>query len=426
MELSPLSLFKCCMCNGRKDAQEHQGLLQWQYDSDCDVDRRPTSPRWSTADVQPWLVRHSCYSPPWYPAALAGDQQEARLVTNRPSVNVFVEAGNTAVEASCLSATKWKAILPHEPVMFAKHFANAPVGEWHAFMGDGLEDPIIACAVSKGKDLWAVCVLGTGFTPATFAVVDVDNEEAFTRSLHSPCAMCLEANGDSVTEIVPVLLGDLGCSSGAMRHLYPCPAAFVQDFAKLAKQTNIPETHKAGVLLICEGQQTENEWLSNVSTPAFERFLHRLGDKVSLEGFQGYRGGLDVNTNTTGTESVHLAYHGRELMFHVSTMLPYSESDSQQLARKRHIGNDIVVILFKDSSEAIDPILRSQYNHVFIVVIFFLLPIPTAFHVGGSGAASAWRDGVFGGRGGRRMLPPRCPVGRIAAVAVLVLRCCCR
>lgn len=121
-------------------------------------------------------------------------------------------------------------------------------------MGDGLEDPIIACAVSKGKDKWAVCVLGTGFTPATFSVVDVDNEETFTRSLHSPCAMCLEASGASVTEVVPVLLKDLGCASGSMRHLYPCPAAFVQDFAKLAKQTNVGCLFclTSAALLVCD------------------------------------------------------------------------------------------------------------------------------------------------------------------------------
>jgi hypothetical protein len=29
-------------------------------------------------------------------------------------------------------------------------------------------------------------------------------------------------------------------------------------------------------------------------SPAFEEFLDFLGDRVQLEGFQGYRGGLDV------------------------------------------------------------------------------------------------------------------------------------
>ncbi len=34
-------------------------------------------------------------------------------------------------------------------------------------------------------------------------------------------------------------------------------------------------------------------------------------------------------------------------MFHVSTLLPLHESDVQKLERKRHIGNDIVIVVFK-------------------------------------------------------------------------------
>lgn len=35
-------------------------------------------------------------------------------------------------------------------------------------------------------------------------------------------------------------------------------------------------------------------------------------------------------------------------MFHVSTLLPYSRDNRQQVERKRHIGNDIVNIIFID------------------------------------------------------------------------------
>jgi len=36
-----------------------------------------------------------------------------------------------------------------------------------------------------------------------------------------------------------------------------------------------------------------------------------------------------------------------EIMFHVSTFLPYSPDNPQQLHRKRYIGNDVCVIIFK-------------------------------------------------------------------------------
>ena len=42
-------------------------------------------------------------------------------------------------------------------------------------------------------------------------------------------------------------------------------------------------------------------------------------------------------------------------MFHVSTMLPRSESDTQQIERKRHIGNDIVMIVFLEEGAMFKP-----------------------------------------------------------------------
>lgn len=53
-------------------------------------------------------------------------------------------------------------------------------------------------------------------------------------------------------------------------------------------------------------------------------------------------------------------------MYHVSTMLPYSKDNPQQLERKRHIGNDIVNIVYTDDPDAIDTFnpncIRSQFT----------------------------------------------------------------
>lgn len=53
----------------------------------------------------------------------------------------------------------------------------------------------------------------------------------------------------------------------------------------------------------------------------------------------------------TGKYSVYTIYEGHEIMFHVSTMLPYSKDNKQQVERKRHIGNDIVNIIFVDNAQ---------------------------------------------------------------------------
>lgn len=60
-----------------------------------------------------------------------------------------------------------------------------------------------------------------------------------------------------------------------------------------------------------------------------------------MKGFDKYKGGLDTVHDLTGKESVYTCFNGIELMFHVSTMLPHEENDSQKLQKKRHIGKII-------------------------------------------------------------------------------------
>lgn len=56
-------------------------------------------------------------------------------------------------------------------------------------------------------------------------------------------------------------------------------------------------------------------------------------------------------------------------MFHVSTLLPYSKTERQQLERKRHIGNDIVTIVFQETETLFNPeCIASQFLHVYLVV----------------------------------------------------------
>nr|XP_023993188.1 GTPase-activating Rap/Ran-GAP domain-like protein 3 [Salvelinus alpinus] len=106
---------------------------------------------------------------------------------------------------------------------------------------------------------------------------------------------------------------------------------------------------KFGVLYAKDGQLTDDEMFSNeTGSQSFDKFLNLLGDTISLQGWAGYRGGLDTKNDTTGMNSIYTVYQGHELMFHVSTMLPYSKENKQQVERKRHMGNDIVTIVFQE------------------------------------------------------------------------------
>ncbi|CAG0899507.1 unnamed protein product [Cyprideis torosa] len=118
------------------------------------------------------------------------------------------------------------------------------------------------------------------------------------------------------------------------------------------------------------GQTSEEQLFSNsLPNPALEEFLDILGRRVRLKDHEGYRGGLDTIHGHTGAESVHTTFRDREIMFHVSSLLPFTENDPQQVQRKRHIGNDIVSVVFQDANTPFTPnMIVSHFLHSFVVV----------------------------------------------------------
>lgn len=128
---------------------------------------------------------------------------------------------------------------------------------------------------------------------------------------------------------------------------------------------------KVGIMYCQAGQSSEEEMYNNEAAgPALEEFLQLLGERVRLKGFSKYRAQLDTKTDSTGTHSLYTNFKDYEIMFHVSTMLPYTPNNKQQLLRKRHIGNDIVTIVFQEpGAKPFSPKnIRSHFQHVFVVV----------------------------------------------------------
>uniref|UniRef100_A0A665VK28 RAP1 GTPase activating protein n=1 Tax=Echeneis naucrates TaxID=173247 RepID=A0A665VK28_ECHNA len=148
--------------------------------------------------------------------------------------------------------------------------------------------------------------------------------------------------------------------------LYPKASRLIVTFDEHVISNNF----KFGVIYQKFGQTSEEELFGNSEeSPAFVEFLEFLGEKIGLHNFKGFRGGLDVTHGQTGTESVYCNYRNKEVMFHVSTKLPYTEGDSQQLQRKRHIGNDIVAIVFQEVNTPFVPdMIASNFLHAYVVV----------------------------------------------------------
>eukprot|EP00128_Syssomonas_multiformis_P001862 Colp12_sorted_trinity150504_noHs@18102 len=146
-------------------------------------------------------------------------------------------------------------------------------------------------------------------------------------------------------------------------------AGLPQELVEIDKKQVIVN-YKFGVLYSTKDQTLEEDMFNNdVASPTFQEFLNFLGDRIQLKGWQGYRGGLDVKDDTTGKESVYTKWGGHEVMYHVSTMLPRNEKDKQQLERKRHLGNDIVMIVFNESTKPYkaDTVASKQNQVIFVV-----------------------------------------------------------
>nr|CAH8842348.1 unnamed protein product [Trichobilharzia regenti] len=134
---------------------------------------------------------------------------------------------------------------------------------------------------------------------------------------------------------------------------------------------------KFGVLYCIEGQTSDQEMYNNEKgSEQFERFVNLLGERIGLKSWDRFKGGLDTKSNTTGIDSVYTIYEGHEIMFHVSTLLPYSTENRQQIERKRHVGNDIVNIIFVDGCPPgqqpswTPSMMRTHFTHIFAIVTF--------------------------------------------------------
>ena len=105
-------------------------------------------------------------------------------------------------------------------------------------------------------------------------------------------------------------------------------------------------------------QSSECEIFGNIGH--CEKFVHFLNQNL------GYS-----STNDHSVGHIKRDYGDFCFKFYVSTLLPHSTTNSQQLARKARIGNCCVSIVFQaaeDHTVFSPEIITSQFLHVYIVV----------------------------------------------------------
>uniref|UniRef100_A0A8C5TVU8 RAP1 GTPase activating protein n=1 Tax=Malurus cyaneus samueli TaxID=2593467 RepID=A0A8C5TVU8_9PASS len=184
-----------------------------------------------------------------------------------------------------------------------------------------------------------------------------------TRTLHDVVPISCLAEFPNVVQMAKLVCEDVNVDR-FYPVLYPKASRLI-----LAFDEHVLSNHfKFGVIYQKLGQTSEEELFGTTEeSPAFTEFLDVLGQRVQLRDFKGCVRGL--THGQTGSESVYCHFRDKEIMFHVSTKLPYTEGDTQQLQRKRHIGNDIVAIVFQDENTPFVPdMIASNFLHAFVVV----------------------------------------------------------
>ncbi|RXM33739.1 Tuberin [Acipenser ruthenus] len=133
------------------------------------------------------------------------------------------------------------------------------------------------------------------------------------------------------------------------------------------------DTHKIGVVYVGEGQiNSEVAILSNeYGSYRYAQFLTRLGKLIHLKDCdpdQIFLGGLDQYGDDG---EFTYCWHDdiMQAIFHIATLMPNRESDKGCCNKKRHIGNDFVIVVYNDAGEEYKlGTIKGQFNFVEVII----------------------------------------------------------
>lgn len=136
-------------------------------------------------------------------------------------------------------------------------------------------------------------------------------------------------------------LGKFGWSTGKQELrfvFFCCRLAAPTAVSVLLRLDEISQNteYKIGVLYAYGRQHSEEEFYNNIldyessKESSFYQFLNLISHRVRLKEFKGYKAGLDVNNDTTGEYSWTSKFGHVDIMFHVCTELPFTETNRQQ------------------------------------------------------------------------------------------------
>ena len=171
---------------------------------------------------------------------------------------------------------------------------------------------------------------------------------------------------DSDCDLCRLLLVHLGLVRLEEAHdLIPLEANFkFQTFLRSLDRAPVRHCHRVGFIYVAPHQTKEAEIISNLRadcSSGCKNFLLSGGlGKIVYDLHEHKKegkfcGGLDTREPVGPGKIAQALYFETtksEVLFHVLPWLPFKAGDKQQIDRKRHLGNDAVVISYSDSNVA--------------------------------------------------------------------------
>lgn len=272
----------------------------------------------------------------------------------------------TKLDADSVSLTP--SVIEYSANIFIRLFSNKPYQVY--IPASESPEPLIVCSIDDVDCSDLIDSVSPPISPTGGSAISPRTPQA------KHTVMVRTAKGDDLLSMPNSAIPTIFQMSG-ITGVQEVPYLQIHDelLAYSQEQRSLFGQLKVGVLLSI-GEQSEDEMFANQNaTPLFQEFLDWLGNPIKLQGWEGFRGGLDVKTNTTGKITYYAELDNNDdgkipLLFHVSTLLPYNPNDKQQLERKRHLGNDLVMIVFRENPKSqFDPReITSHFNFIFVVV----------------------------------------------------------
>ncbi|KAJ3099451.1 Tuberous sclerosis 2-like protein [Phlyctochytrium planicorne] len=162
---------------------------------------------------------------------------------------------------------------------------------------------------------------------------------------------------------------------------YNLPLALAEDDVtvrsiKVLDRIPVVDLHKIGLVYIGPNQENEVDILSNThGSRLYTKFVSSLGRFMKLSGISGaFTGGLDTSEYEVDGKFGLLwedTASGTQIAFHTTTLMPTNlERDPQCSGKKRHIGNDFMLIAFDESgldTFSFDT-FPGQFNYINIII----------------------------------------------------------